>query len=74
MSFARPAASLDIAKASKGAGDAPVEYTKALYELRSDQKEMIKKLAKANGTSQVSIMRDIIDQWRDAFVEGKVAQ
>lgn len=63
MPLPREAQSLNaIRDAYLNAGE--VEYVKALYELRREQKEMIKRLADINGTTQVAIVRDIIDEWR----------
>lgn len=63
MPLPRKAQSLKIIRdAYRDVGE--VEYVKALYELRKEQKQMIKQLADFNGTTQVAIVRDIIDEWR----------
>lgn len=57
-----------IKKAYRVTGE--VEYAKALYHLRKEQKDMLEELARVNGTSQVAVLRDIIDEWREMKLGG----
>ena len=77
MTFLRPAKSLEAVKHSKKVletGTEPIVTKKVLHELREDQILMIDELARINGLKKIDIVRGIFDEWRNAVIEGQLAQ
>lgn len=67
MALIRNAKALNLLKSSNG-----IETSLVLtsFQLRKDQKELIEKLAEQNSERQATIIRAIIDEWREMKLSG----